>query len=140
MILLGLAMISLFSKPLMTQLAVMATSVTDDPLTFILNFGVLGVWVFSSVTGIQPTRGEVRRLEGEVDRLIEDGKRRDERDRAKDQAVEALVGLMTSRTLPTLATAVAEMPQAAQSDAALGKRMEAWLARAERVFGDEGST
>lgn len=116
-----------------------STGVEDNPLLFILNFGVLGVWVFCNATGLQPTRGELRQLQGQVDRLIEDATRREQKDAAKDQAVEALISLMTSRTLPALATAVAEAPQAASKDSALGKRLEDALARVERVLGDERS-
>lgn len=122
-------------NPLTGQIAALAAATTDDPLLFLLNFGTLGVWVVCSVTGLQPTRGEIKRLDAEIARLVEALRVRDERDRAKDQAVEALINLMTSRTLPTLATAVAEMPTAPPP---LGK-LEGLLQRLESRLDDDDS-
>lgn len=131
--------------PTASQVAYAASNgIEDNPLLFILNFGVLGVWVFANATGLQPTRGEVRILQTQIESLQEDAKRRDEKDRAKDDAVGQLIALMTNRTLPALASAVSEVPQvaaqAAQHETALGKRLEDALARVERVLGDERST
>lgn len=122
----------------------MASDMADNPLIILTNFGTLGIWVLATMIGWQPTRAEVRRLDAEIARLVEDSHQRDSKERARDQAIEALVSLMTSRTLPTLATAVAEMPQATQQAVApsadLVKRLEDALARVERVRGDERST
>lgn len=125
-----------------TLLSAGGSSATEDPLLFLLNFGTLGVWVFCNATGLQPTRGEVKRLDAEIARLTASIERMENKDRSKDQAVEALVNLMTSRTLPTLATAVTEIPQAAahhaaQTEAALGQKLEDALRRVERVLGDD---
>lgn len=122
--------------PLTAQVIALTAATSDDPLLFLLNFGTLGVWVVCSITGLQPTRGEMKAKDAEIARLVEDAKRRDERDRAKDQAVEALINLMTSRTLPTLATAVAEMPTAPPP---LGK-LEGLLERLESRLSDDHSS
>lgn len=128
----------------LSQAVVMASDMADNPLIILTNFGTLGIWVLATMIGWQPTRAEVRRLDAEIARLVEDSHQRDSKERARDQAIEALVSLMTSRTLPTLATAVAEMPQATQQAVApsadLVKRLEDALARVERVRGDERST
>lgn len=122
-------------NPSVVSLLAAAASTTDDPLLFLLNFGTLGVWVICSITGLQPTRGEVKRMDAEIGRLTAAIERLEEKDRSKDQAVAALVNLMSSRTLPTLATAVSEIP--AQSDPALGQRLESLLSRIEQGLGDD---
>lgn len=106
----------------------------DDPLVFLLNFGTLGAVFFLMLISKLHTHGEVARLELEVARLVEDGK-------AKDRAMEALVGLMTSRTLPAIANLgqVMAEPQPADRLEAAVARIEQ-VARAKGVLGDEGST
>lgn len=131
--------LTLLWNPLATQIIAAAAATTDDPLLFLLNFGTLGVWVVCSITGLQPTRGEMKRSDAEIQRLLTRIERLEEKDRSKDQAVEALVNLMTSRTLPTLASAVTEIPQAAQQAAqapSLG-RLEDLLSRIEQGLGDD---
>jgi hypothetical protein len=127
--------------PLTAQVAAAAANTTDDPLFWLANLGTAGVWVVCTITGLQPTRAEVKRLDTEINRLITMAERRDEKDRDKDKAVEALVNLMTSRTLPTLANAVTEIPNAAQQAAAPNSatigRLESLLSRIEQGLGDD---
>lgn len=142
LIILGIVVVRFLHNPNVPNLITMAAD-TADPLTWLLNLGTAGAWVVCTMTGLQPTRAEVRRLEAQIAQLVEDAKRRDDRDRSKDEAVEALVRIMTTRTLPGLATAVEHMPavgQAGQMESALGKKLEDLVARVERVLGDERST
>lgn len=123
---LGIALLGWLNNPHVPNLVPMAAD-TTDPMTWLINLGTAGVWLVCMMTGLLRTKGE-------VDRLIEEGK-------AKDRAIETLVSLMTTRTLPTLATAVAEMPTAAsaaaQRESALEKQLAEALRRVEKVLGDE---
>jgi hypothetical protein len=119
------ALVRHLSNPALPNVIVMAAD--SDPLTWLLNFGAVGVVLVCLMTGLLHTKPD-------YDRVIEEGK-------AKDRAIEALVAQLTNRTIPALADVSQAMAgQAASPDVALGERMEALIARAEGVLGDERST
>lgn len=121
--------LALLRPDLIGNLAAWQTESVDNPVTWLANLGTAGVWLICTITGVVPSKGEVRILQAQLTRAEEQIDRH-------AQLIEALRDQMTTRTVPTLAR-VAEVVADREPDRV--DRLEQLFARIEKRLPDEGA-
>lgn len=118
-------------------LAILAATETPDPLSLLITYGPLGIFLVLLATGQFRTKFEVQRLEKQVEQGLE-------REARKDELIRAFQMQLTGHTLPALAQSarvfeaipnaendlIGQLRRAREEAAVLAKQLES-LSRGE---------
>lgn len=127
--LLWLAPLALADRP--AFIAAVANTEAPDPLSLLITYGPLGIFIVLLATGQFRTKYEVQRLENQVETLMSEN-------REKDALIQAFQMQLTGHTLPALAQSarvfeaipnsesdlVAQLKQAREEVAALTRHLD----------------